>query len=245
MATTNNLQSTITWCQPFLKNQPLSISQGEPAITIANIILQTILGPPLVWRWNRGSATFTCATVATPPPAPTVDYSVSVNDFGFIENAWLQDATGASLSQSYELEVKKSLALDTTKARPKYVCDFGDDNAGNITFRVAPAPDANYPAFVTYQKKPVLMTSLASLWAPIPDEYAYLYNWGFLALACMVISDPRFPIFNQKFMSHLLGAQEGLDEMQKNIFLGNWLDVVKALERAQQKTQQGIGARGQ
>jgi hypothetical protein len=45
------------------------------------------------------------------------------------------------------------------------------------------------------------------------------------------------------FTSHLLGHQDGLTQSQKNIFVGNFLQVLTEPQRAQATTQQGITAR--
>ena len=94
-----------------------------------------------------------------------------------------------------------------------------------------------------YQMEPVEVTSFASQWSPIPDSCSYVYDWGFLAMVSMILKDARFPIFWQKFTSHLLGAQEGLTAMEsEHLPPANWLEVLcrPAQERSQITTQQGV-----
>lgn len=239
MPSTKNLQDTITWCGAYINFQPLTIGGVDPAVSIANMILQTLLGPPFCWRWNRATATFTAAQIST---VWQQDYAVSISDLGFIEKAWLTSADGKVIK---ELEVKNALSATSEAGRPMRIAAQGDDNAGNITFRLMPVPDQAYVVKILYQKKPPLMNCLASKWSPVPDELAYIYNWGFLALASMMSEDPRFNIFMQKFNAHLLGAQEGIDDLQRNIYLGSWLEITKQAERANAKTSQGIAARQQ
>lgn len=81
MASTINLGSTIAAVQPMLKYRPLAFpSLGspvyEPALTIANKVLLTILGPPFRWRWNRLPApvTFTCNPGQTTPTDYPIDF---------------------------------------------------------------------------------------------------------------------------------------------------------------------------
>lgn len=229
-----NLQATINWCGPFINYRPLNIAGTEPAVSSANVVLDTIMGPPFAWRWNRAELSFN--TVNTTPA--TQDYVKVAADFGFIEKAWLTDAVG----EVKEIEVVNVLSGESKKNRPANIALQYDDQLGNITFRLMPPPGAVYTVKVAYQKKPVHMASLASAWG-VPEEYSHIYQWGFLALATIFSNDPRFPIFNQKFISNLLGAQEGLDDTQRNIFLGNWLEITKQAERAGTKTQQGIAAR--
>lgn len=48
------LLNTIEWARRFVFRRPLNLGNfNEPALTSANTILQTILGPPFAWRWNR------------------------------------------------------------------------------------------------------------------------------------------------------------------------------------------------
>ena len=55
MSVTRNIQASALFSMPFIGYQPVSISNGEPAITAANLTKQTILGPPFKWPWNRGT----------------------------------------------------------------------------------------------------------------------------------------------------------------------------------------------
>src|SRR3569833_1429201 len=231
MASTLNLQSTLKWAGAFLSYQPLTIGGQEPAVSIANIIQQTILGPPFCWPWNRATATFTCA-------AGTQDYSQALSDFGFIEKAWLKAA--GSGTDIKELNIKNCLSASSESGRPQFVAQQNDDGAGNITFRVMNNPDAAYVVNVLYQKKPQFLTSIGSLWAPIPDECAYIFNWGFLAIAAIIAEDEKFPIYNNRFLSHLLGRQDGLDDIARNLFLSNWEAVKKTKKRNQLKTQHAV-----
>jgi hypothetical protein len=51
---TIKLKATLEWAKRYIANRDATIGNGvEPAITNANLIIQTILGPPFRWRWNR------------------------------------------------------------------------------------------------------------------------------------------------------------------------------------------------
>lgn len=233
MASTRNLQATIRWALPFINFQPVEITGNEPVLECANMIMQTILGPPFCWAWNRGVVTINCLVSIQ-------DYLQNVADFGFIEGGSVAYPDGSDVK---ELEVSRVLSSSVDQERPANVASQADDNAGNITFRFMGPPDKNYTAVLFYQRKAPPMTSLASLWSPIPDHLSYISNWGLLAMLAILNKDNRFPIFNDKFLSHLLGAQEGLDEMARNLFLSNWLQVTRAVEQSQLKVQQGIVSR--
>lgn len=97
MAASITLLNTIAWAQAFVNWADLMVGTGkEPAITSANIALQTIVGPPFVWPWNRASGTFLTTQ-------GTQDYNSSIATFGYLETATLQPAaviTSAALTNN-------------------------------------------------------------------------------------------------------------------------------------------------
>lgn len=235
MATTLTIHNAIKFTQPILKNQPLAVSNLEPGLTVANIVLQRMLGPPLRWRFNRN--TFTFVTVAG-----TTDYVVVINDLGFLENdsIWIVDPS----SNITGLGGKISLAKTSAQGRPTLIAPQSDDNQGNITFRLSNAPDAVYTITGPYQKKATLITSDASPWGVVPDEFSYIFNLGFLTFSSLLVNDSRFPIFEKWFIGALLGAQDGLSIQEKNIFLGSWMADLGTVARAQGSVNQGVAGRG-
>lgn len=204
----------------------------EPAKTSANIIRQTILSPPFSWWWNSTPFTFTCVVGQQ-------DYVVAAPTFAYIDNASVQDPSSLKWT---EIETKMSLSLDSIQGRPRFVCPLNQNSAtGDVTFRLMPAPDKLYNVSILSQLTPTLFAGTADSWAPIPDYMSYIYNWGFLALMWMFADDPRWTMANQKFVAHILGASEGLDETQRNIFLNNWNSLTQGQVMA---IQQGTQARG-
>lgn len=95
MAATKTINDTIAWAQTFINWASLTIGTGkEPAMSSANLALQTILGPPFVWPWNRNTKTFLTTQGVQ-------DYNASMTDFGFLETASIQasaNITSASLT---------------------------------------------------------------------------------------------------------------------------------------------------
>lgn len=237
MASTITLQQTINWATYYVGNRLLAISAGvgEPAMSSANMVIQTILQPPFKWRWNRASRTFLFTSG---------DTQVSLSDFGFIEKAYVTASSGPSAGKNIEIpEIKTELALDNASGRPTVISPYLDDNSGNITFRFSPG-NPDFPSNVTiiYQKKPTVLSATTSIW-PIPDEYQYVYNWGFLALMYLFADSVKFGAANQKFISALLGLAEGLSEQQKMVFLGQWDLIIEQAMRSQARTQQGVQSR--
>lgn len=127
---------------------------------------------------------------------------------------------------------------------PAFIAPQIDDNAGNITFRILPAPDQTFQINIIFQNRiPALMTTPASTWAPIPDHYSVIYQWGFLSVIAAYFDDPRWASFTQKFVSTILGMAEGLEEESKNIFQKTWLDMVSEQQSKSMKTGQGVQQR--
>jgi len=309
MANTITLLNSIGWAQSYTGFKSLTVGlSSEPAVSSMNILIQTVLGPPFAWNWNRSSVTLTTV-------AGTQDYATSAATFGFIEKAsykipsasitntaltsGIATYTAANKFQAGDLVtvtgltnnptvlnitnqtvVSATASIFTVKVNngnivsgadtgtavvgttteisetttilgtgselgaPNKIAAQSDDNAGNITFRILPAPDRVYTVEVIFQKKiPALVTTTSGTWTPIPDHYSYIYQWGFLALMLAYNQDGRWTQANQKFVAGLLGAAEGLSEEDKNIFQAAWLGSITEQQTTGMKAQQGVGAR--
>lgn len=232
MPSTVTLQNTITWSQSFIEQQPTLINGMEPALGSANLILQTILGPPFAWPFNRKIVTFTTSTQDSAQS--------SLSDFGFLEGGSVQPSAGG---KPFEIAVKQLLHIDASNSRPQWCAPFLDDGAGNITFRLTPSPDQEYIVTLPYQRRSPILMSLAYTWAPLPDDKNYIAQWGFLAMMSLIGNDARFNEYNSKFVTALLAAQGGLTEMERNIFLANWTRVLSQLQSNQLGTQERFRSR--
>jgi hypothetical protein len=237
MSTTRNIAASALFSMPFIGYQPVNISNNEPAVSAANITKQTMLGPPFKWPWNRGTFHYDLSPTAT---SWGQDYLILLSDFHFIEKLWLTDPTG----KVTEITVVQTLASEAVEKRPSSAAMNEIDTDGNVTLRLNTLPDVAYGIDGSYQRAPVLMSSLANTWSPIPDHLSYIYDWGFLGFVSLLTKDARAPIFLGKFASHLLGAQDGLTATQRNIFLGNFLELLGQQGREQMTVQQGTQARG-
>lgn len=310
MANTLTISNTMNWCTAFSLGRVLTPFTGnEPALTSANMLLQTILSPPFSWNWNRNNLTFQTS-------ANIQDYVISTTasaTFGWIEKAaWIPSAsitnvaltsnvasitannsfkvgdlvtisgltttalnvtnvaittanstgfnfaltnsnipsagdTGTAIAGKYSeiSQIQNVLANGTETGSPNSIAPQNDDNAGNITFRLLPTPKSSYQINIIFQKRiPALVTATSNTWAPIPDHYAYIYDWGFLALMMAYNQDPRWAQANQKFVAGLLGIAEGLSEDQKSAFQNAWLNVLTQVNTTQMKSQQGVQSRG-
>ena len=245
MATAIKLQNSLNWCKAFLKNQPTAFANLEPALTTGNVILQTMYSAPFKWRHNRGTFSFptqpAVAASGTLPAVPAAsDYVVFLPDFGFLEDQVV--ISGVNVKQ---LGGRFCLARPTGQpSRPTEIAAQFDDGLGNITFRLNSMPDQIYLIEGEYQRKVPALTSPGSLLFPMPDENAFVFHWGVLAVLGMLVNDQRTSIWEKNFISRLLGLQDGLSDSDINIFLGSWEQTTKTMMRAQAMLQQGVQGRG-
>lgn len=231
MASTITIQDTVNWEKAFLGQQPVLVNGMEPARSSASLVLETMLGPPFAWPWNRAAIAFTTASQ---------DYTYAgLNDFGHLEGGSVQAAGG----KNWEVAIKNLLQTESQQAKAIHIAPLIDDGLGNITFRLSPAPDQSYTATLLYQKKAPQVLSMAQLWAPVPDERAYICQWGHLALMSLIENSARFNEYNSKFVTALLGAQGGLTELERNVFLANWTRVLSQLQATQLGTAERYKAR--
>jgi hypothetical protein len=245
------LGQIVEWAKPFIGDYfLLTDATLEPALTNANNLLGTILDPPFTWEWNRNYIDFLLQSV----PVALTDYPMPLPDFGFIETATVQSVVVSDPPETYiaysygpifQLGLRRSLEKSFQPGRPSFLSVFNDDQKGNITFRVLTAPDAQntYQVEVTYQKAFVPLTNLSTP-IIIPDKLIHIFQYGFLAMAYFYNQDSRFAEINQKFVATLLSAQQGLDEIERNVFLGNWYALLADQSMIGLKVNQGKQARG-
>jgi hypothetical protein len=62
MSTSQNVMNSVVFVTTLIKNQRLNVNGQEPAVTMSNIVLQRVLGPPFRWRQNRSSFSFAINT---------------------------------------------------------------------------------------------------------------------------------------------------------------------------------------
>lgn len=182
------------------------------------------------------------AVIASVPSANSFTVALTHANFG------PESETGAIATNGSKTEISDIINVlgdGNELGTPAHIAPQVDDNAGNITFRLLPLPDQIYQITVIFQKRiPALFTSLSGTWAPIPDHYSFLYQWGLTALMLAYSGNPMWQQFNSKFVAALLGIAEGLSEDQKNIFQTAWLASITEQQYTGQKAQQGVQGRG-
>ncbi len=60
-------------------------------------------------------------------------------------------------------------------------------------------------------------------WDPIPNQFSDVYNNLFLAEALAGVDDARSQLYRQRGVAAFLSKATGLSEMQKNVFVQQWL----------------------
>jgi hypothetical protein len=233
VALTLTVQNAITFTRAYIKQQSLFVNNQEPALGAAQIVLNTILGPPFTWRTNRSNVSFPITNTGG------TDYTISVPTLGHIETQWMIDSTG----KNYQLGGAISLAKLGGEKQPTKVAPQYDDNAGNITFRFDSVPDKLYTVYFDFQQKAPLVTSAAQPLGTMPDELGHLFYVGFLAWAGMLVNDARFPIWEKRFLADLLSMQDGLDDQAKMIFAGEWTNLTRTVMRSAGSTQGAMAGR--
>lgn len=74
--TTKTIQDTINWAKRLsFERNPVIGNSLEPALTSANMVIQTILAPPMDWWWNNLELGFTC----NPTPSVATSTVVSIS----------------------------------------------------------------------------------------------------------------------------------------------------------------------
>ncbi len=199
--------------------------------------------------WNATTGGTTTDNTVTWKNLGPIAGAASSYSFSFIETVSVSYQEGININVGetpkwFEISPNLCLGLDSIAGRPKEIAAQKDDNAGAFTFRLMPVPDKEYTVVITAQQRAAPFVTLSDKWTPIQDEYSYIYNWGFLALMFMYNDDPRFSMANQKFIGGLLGAQQGLTETERNIFLNNWEAISGQQAQNTIKMQQGNQARG-
>jgi hypothetical protein len=237
--TTVKITDTLDWLKAFITQRPsVMVAQipNEPALTCANRTIQSILAPPFKWSWNRAENS---SIVCTPGQT---DYQVALPNWGWLEKAYIYLA--GNNPDTVEIAVTQVLAKESKTNQPTQIAPVFDDNQGNITFRLLPAPDQAYQVTLEYQQGAPVATTLGSTtWAPIPDRYGFLYEAGLLAQLQGMYSAQLYLAGMEMFFRQLVGAAEGLTDTEKSIFLEDQLRIIRTGQSSTLGTSQGRQAR--
>ena len=186
---------------------------------------------------------------STSTVAGTQDYTIPLKDFGFLEKVSLTDSTGAvwPINDIYNTGVLGIADATINKqGRPNAVSVNSVTYGTNLKLRFMGCPDQAYLITLTYQKLVVPMTTLTGAtgtWV-IPDQYQDIYNFLFLAEAMSVVDDAREVTYRRQGIAALLSKAEGLNDMQRNVFLDQyWMRQGRPDAAGPLKVQQSAQAR--
>ena len=240
MSVNITLMNVLVYVSTILKNQRLLINNMEPGLRMGNNVLGSILCPPFTFRWNRHTLTQDINN------ADGTDYEVSWPSLGWIETQWLEHGEpGDSDYSIVQINGAQSIAKTTMSKPPSMVAPVYDDNEGNVTIRFDAVPDQDYTAYFDYQASATLLTSPASTFGPIPDQFSFLYTKWMLAEGALLVGDSRRETFLRDAVYSLLAMQDGMTEQQKAIMAQQLLNNQRTDARSVGMTQLGLTARNQ
>lgn len=239
------LNQSVAWAQSMLVSYiPLTaLAPGEPAITIANMVVAFMNAPPFTWPTNRAEDASLTMT------AGTQDYTLSIANFGFLETVTLKNP---STQKSFAVKnVYNSSVLGVSNeqtARPNAVSVKTITPGTSVALRFLSAPDLGYTGTTTYQKAPVLFTAPTQDWfaqCNIPQNQMHIYNNLFLAECFQVNGDPQSAAqYRRRGMAALLATAEGLTEAQKSMIFAQSMYTDLQTIAANVRVQQANQARG-
>jgi hypothetical protein len=216
MANTHTLQEVAQWAMTFTKLLPIIGVGGnpeEPALSICNNVIQEMLSEPYNWKFNSKEA----PPFLTDTTANTQDYQNSITDCGWLENCVRVDITSTQQPKpTSNIEVVRNLQLVSDVSVPLKIAFVRETDTGS-TFRLWPIPHQSkqWQIRPVYQKKAPLKIGLQETWSPIPDEMAFVYRQGFLAMAYQHADDPRAIQEYAKFQAMMKKAL-GLKDAEAN-----------------------------
>lgn len=201
MASTITLQQVVQWAQTMTKLIPIIGVGGydsEPALSICNNVIQEMLSKPYNWKFNSKSA----QPFLTDATNFTQDYQQAVTDCGWLESCTRLDQASTQQPQPiFPVETVRTLQPSSEVGVPVRIATTNETDAG-LTFRLWPVPNKSkvWTIRPVYQVKPPTKTTLSDTWSPIPDELAYVYRQGFLAMAYKHADDPRYELEYKRFL---------------------------------------------
>jgi hypothetical protein len=143
-----NLQQTINWAKTFIQYSPLQAGLGqEPAVSIASMIRNSLLNPPLTWYYNRAETTF-------PTVVNQQDYTQQLDDLAFLEKVSLTDDAG-NITEIKDVYNNSALSPSSVPGRPNSVSierSFISAGLLNFSIRFLAVPDKIYTVTLVYQK---------------------------------------------------------------------------------------------
>jgi hypothetical protein len=175
--------------------------------------------------------------ISATPTSFTINTSITVTES--------ESGALALAGKIFPLELKWGAGTDATEqGRPQFIFQQESNESGvSFTLRLLPVPDTTYQVNLIYQLAPLQFFDTSATWG-IPDQLQYIYNYLMLFLFMDYFDDPRAARYRQLGIAALLSRADGLELSDRNLFLGNWLDLMREEQSSTESTQQGTQARG-
>lgn len=121
-----------------------------------------------------------------------VSGSAGIFNFGWLESASMVDANDRSAPRSVlSLQASRTLPVSGIVSTPTKVA-VSDNGNGIITVRTdCVGGSTPWAISLVYQAKAPTLLTLDSTWAPIPDQFAFVYRQVFLAAAFRFVNSNR------------------------------------------------------
>lgn len=154
-------------------------------------------------------------TYAAPATGLMPDGGQGINLLNWVEHGTLEDwLSTAFVKPRRDIEVVSSLPIESIIQPPfKVAMQFenvlicGGLSISELMFRMWPVPSSQiWRVVVFYQLKAPMKTGLDDVWAPWPDELAYVLRSGLYAKALDHGEDPRAPLADQKWQMDIVRA---------------------------------------
>lgn len=236
----NTLQNTIDYIRPFCRYQAADIGvNSQPILGIASLVRNIVLAAPFIWDFNRNE--FVSTNPSNSTQIGVQDYIFNIPEFGYLEQAALQDPQG-KWWQIDEVLNNEGLAKASVKARPTIIAV---QNSDGPILRFSAVPDQIYLINLVYQGVADQFTATTDDWSPIPDSFSDVYNnltMGYYMDSCQ---DPRAPQYITRGIAGLIARASGLSEMDKAVFAASYMSYAQAQAVSALSTQQGVQAKGQ
>lgn len=219
MASTFTVQSVVNWAQTQIRLAPLTGVGGqanEPALTIANDVLQDVFAFPNAWKFNRQSLD-SFQTIAYQQEYTAKQSNASVTNIGFLERVTFEDTNNTATPKPVrDGEVVFSIPKESYTDNPFKIC-VDRETATDSILRVWPVPGTYvWTVYTDFQAKAPILTALTQTFAPWPDELIYVIRSGFLYFAYLHLEDPRAPMQYQIYQANLAKARGIKDAEPQN-----------------------------
>ena len=147
---TVTINNTMAWAKRLSWNRNSGIgNELEPALSSANMVLQTILGPPFSWQWNSQALSFTCATGPATSTVTNVAITSKVVTLATV-NTWVanQQVTVSGLVTATQLNGQLLTVLTASGTQITAAVNLPDYGSAADTGTLTAVSTQDYPILI-------------------------------------------------------------------------------------------------